>query len=50
MYRKIPEENFRTIEFTQEEGFNLPLKMTVEGLDIAGNHKIIHSSDGSTWK
>jgi hypothetical protein len=38
MYRKIPEENFRAVGFNQEEGFNLPLSMTVEGLDIAGNH------------
>ena len=36
MYRKIPEENFRSVGFNQEEGFNLPLRMTVEGLDIAG--------------
>ena len=38
MYRKIPEENFRSIGFNQEEGFNIPLPMIVEGLDIAGNH------------
>ena len=38
MYRKIPEENFCSVGFNQEEGFNLPLRMTVEGLDIAGNH------------
>lgn len=38
MYRKIPEENFRSVGFNQEEGFNFPLRMLVEGLDIAGNH------------
>lgn len=38
MNRKIPEENFRSIGFNQEEGFNLPLRMMVEGNDIAGNH------------
>jgi hypothetical protein len=43
MNRKIQEENFRSIGINQEEGFNLPLRMMVEGLDIAGNHFLEYS-------